>query len=83
MRGYALGFVSALEQNENLVRFMLNIAKLSDYISDLMSKDRELLDWAFGIEDVPQEREGFEKELNVINKRLDLPDRLKKLKKDR
>ncbi|ACO03077.1 MAG TPA: glutamine-synthetase adenylyltransferase [Persephonella sp.] len=74
-------FVSALEQNENLVRFMLNIAKLSDYISDLMSKDRELLDWAFGIEDVPQEREGFEKELNVINKRLDLPDRLKKLKK--
>ncbi|WP_457640633.1 [protein-PII] uridylyltransferase family protein [Persephonella sp.] len=74
-------FVSALEQNENLVQFMLNIAKLSDYISDLMSKDRELLDWAFGIEDVPSDKEGFEKEFNVISKNLNLPDRLKKLKK--
>ncbi|WP_457644457.1 [protein-PII] uridylyltransferase family protein [Persephonella sp.] len=74
-------FVSALEQNENLVRFMLNIAKLSDYISDLMSRDRELLDWAFGIEDVPQERKDFEKELKVIRKDLELSDRLKRLKK--
>lgn len=74
-------FVSALEQNKNLVHFMLSIAKLSDYISDLMSKDRELLDWAFGIEDIPSDKTGFEKELSVIKTNLDLPDRLKKLKK--
>ncbi|WP_457642816.1 [protein-PII] uridylyltransferase family protein [Persephonella sp.] len=74
-------FVSALEQNPNLVKFMLNIAKLSDYISDLMSKDRELLDWAFGIEEVPSDRDGFEKELSVISKNLDFVDRLKRLKK--
>ncbi|NPA58657.1 MAG: glutamine-synthetase adenylyltransferase [Aquificae bacterium] len=74
-------FVSALEQNPNLVRFMLNIAKFSDYISDLMAKDRELLDWAFGIEEVPEDREGFEKELAVISEKLGFVDRLKRLKK--
>ncbi|SNZ06586.1 glutamate-ammonia-ligase adenylyltransferase [Persephonella hydrogeniphila] len=74
-------FVSALEQNPNLVEFMLNIAKFSDYISDLMSKDRELLDWAFGIEDVPREKKDFEKELSVIPQNIDSIDRLKKLKK--
>ncbi len=74
-------FVSALEQNRNLVQFMLNIGRLSDYISDLMSRDREILDWAFGIEDVPTDKEGFEKEFNVISSNLDIPDRLKKLKK--
>ena len=74
-------FVSALEQNPNLVRFMLNIAKFSDYISDLMSKDRELLDWAFGIEEVPEEKKDFEKELSVISQKLDYVDRLKRLKK--
>ncbi len=73
-------FVSALEQNYNLVRFMLNIAKLSDYISDIISKDRELLDWAFGIEEVPEKSEDFEKELLVI-KKADFIDRLKRLKK--
>ncbi|WP_029520454.1 glutamine-synthetase adenylyltransferase [Persephonella sp. IF05-L8] len=74
-------FVSALEQNQKLVEFMLNIAKLSDYISDLMSKDRELLDWAFGIEEVPQTKEDFQKELEIISKEIDFVDRLKKLKK--
>lgn len=74
-------FVSALEQNPNLVEFMLNIAKFSDYISDLISKDRELLDWAFGIEEVPEKREDFEKELSIISKKKDFIDRLKRLKK--
>ena len=74
-------FVSAIDQNPNLVNFMLNIAKFTDYISDLMSKDRELLDWAFGIEEVPDDKEGFEKELNIISKNLPFIDRLKKLKK--
>jgi glutamate-ammonia-ligase adenylyltransferase len=74
-------FVSALEQNPNLVEFMLNIAKFSDYISDLMSKDRELLDWAFGIEDIPREKDDFEKELSVIPADIEYTDRLKKLKK--
>ncbi|WP_297492962.1 glutamine-synthetase adenylyltransferase [Persephonella sp.] len=74
-------FVSALEQNPNLVEFMLNIAKFSDYISDLISKDRELLDWAFGIEEVPEKKEDFEKELFIIPEKKDFIDRLKKLKK--
>ncbi|MBK3333327.1 glutamine-synthetase adenylyltransferase [Persephonella atlantica] len=74
-------FVSALEQNPNLVRFMLNISKLSDYISDLMSKDRELLDWAFGIEEVPEKFSDFDRELSVIPNSLDFTDRLKRLKK--
>ena len=74
-------FAAALEQNQNLVKFMLSIAKLSDYISDLMSKDRELLDWAFGIEEIPVNREDFEKELSVIDKELPEVDKLKKLKK--
>ncbi|NPA13523.1 MAG: glutamine-synthetase adenylyltransferase [Aquificae bacterium] len=74
-------FVSALEQNQKLVEFMLNIAKLSDYISSLVSKDRELLDWAFGVEDVPTEREAFEKELKVVSKGENFIDSLKKLKK--
>ncbi len=74
-------FVSALEQNKNLVEFMLSIGKLSDYISDLMSKDKELLDWAFGIEDVPVEKKDFEKELSILPEKIDFVDRLKKLKK--
>ncbi|NPA54656.1 MAG: glutamine-synthetase adenylyltransferase, partial [Aquificae bacterium] len=74
-------FAAALEQNQKLVEFMLSIAKLSDYISDLMAKDTELLDWAFGIEEVPVDREGFEKELAVIGDKLEPVDRLKKLKK--
>ncbi len=74
-------FAAASEQNQKLVEFMLSIAKLSDYISDLMAKDTELLDWAFGIEEVPVDREGFEKELAVIGDKLEPVDRLKKLKK--
>ncbi len=74
-------FVSALEQNLNLVKFMLRIAKLSDYMSDLMSKDRELLDWAFGIEEVPERFSDFDKELSVIPSSLDFTDRLRRLKK--
>ncbi len=73
-------FAAAIEQNPKLVNFMLSIAKLSDYISDIMSKDPELLDWAFGIEDVPKTDEEFEKELNIIRSDTYV-DRLKKLKK--
>ena len=73
-------FAAAIEQNPKLVNFMLSIAKLSDYISDIMSKDPELLDWAFGIEDVPKIDEEFEKELNIIRSDTYV-DMLKKLKK--
>ena len=73
-------FAAAVEQNPNLVEFMLSIAKLSDYISDIMSKDPELLDWAFGIEDVPKTKLDFEKELEIIKNNV-FEDRLKKLKK--
>ncbi len=73
-------FAAAIEQNPKLVNFMLSIAKLSDYISDIMSKDPELLDWAFGIEDVPKTDGEFEKELNIIRNDTYV-DRLKKLKK--
>ena len=79
--GMLIIFSSALEQNKNLVNFMLNIAKLSDYISSLMSKDRELLDWVFGIEDTPEDKRDFEREFNNFLKRYDYIDSLKKLKK--
>jgi len=74
-------FASAIEQNQKLVDFMLSIAKLSDYISDLMSKDKELLDWAFGIEEVPYNKKGFEKEISVIKGDIPYVDKLKKVKK--
>ncbi len=73
-------FAAAIEQNPKLVEFMLSIAKLSDYISDIMSKDPELLDWAFGIEDVPKTKEEFEREIPFI-KVDNFIDKLKKLKK--
>lgn len=79
--GMLIIFSSALEQNKNLVNFMLNIAKLSDYISSLMAKDKELLDWVFGIEDTPTEKSEFEVEFNNFLKRYDYIDGLKKLKK--
>ncbi len=73
-------FASALEQNQNLVEFILNIAKSSDYITDIMSKDKEILDFAFGVEDILSTEEDFEKELEII-KIQNFPDKLKKLKK--
>ncbi len=73
-------FAAAIEQNARLVEFILSIAKLSDYISDIMSKDPEILDLAFGIEDVPHKKEDFKEELKIL-KKLEYPDRLKKLKK--
>ncbi len=74
-------FASAIEQNPKLVDFILSIAKLSDYISDLMAKDEELLDWAFGVEEVPVKKEDFDKEVAVLEGDLPFIDRLKKLKK--
>ena len=73
-------FASALEQNKNLVEFILNIAKSSDYITNIMSKDPEILDFAFGVEDILTTAQDFEKELEILNIQ-DLRDRLKKLKK--
>ncbi|RMD46347.1 MAG: glutamine-synthetase adenylyltransferase, partial [Aquificota bacterium] len=74
-------FASAIEQNKKLTDFMLSIAKLSDYISDLMAKDKELLDWAFGIEEVPYREKDFEKELSVLQQNIPYIDKLKKVKK--
>jgi glutamate-ammonia-ligase adenylyltransferase len=73
-------FASALEQNEKLVEFILKITKSSDYITNIMAKDREILDFAFGVEDILLTFEDFEKELEVI--KIENPvDKLKKLKK--
>ena len=78
--GMLIILASALEQNENLVEFMLNIAKSTDYISNLMSKDRELLDWVFGLEDVPVSKQDFEKHLNVFLENNPFLSSLRKLK---
>ncbi len=73
-------FASALEQNRKLVEFILNIAKSSDYITDIMAKDKEILDFAFGVEDILSTEEDFEEELKII-KTENFVDKLKKLKK--
>ncbi|NPA51491.1 MAG: glutamine-synthetase adenylyltransferase [Aquificae bacterium] len=73
-------FASALEQNRKLVEFILNITKSSDYITDILSKDPEILDFAFGVEDILKTKEDFEKELNLI-RQDNLVEKLKKLKK--
>ncbi len=73
-------FASALEQNRKLVEFILNIARSSDYITDILSKDPEILDFAFGVEDILKTEEDFNKELSLI-KENDLVEKLKKLKK--
>lgn len=72
-------FASALIQNEKLVEFILNIAKISDFLSDLMAKDPQLLDYAFGVEDIPKAKEDFENELQTI-KNKDFLEKLNKLK---
>ncbi len=73
-------FASALEQNEKLVEFIINIAKTSDYITNIMAKDKEILDFAFGVEDILSTEEDFKKELEII-KTENFIDKLKKLKK--
>ena len=78
--GMLIIFASALEQNKNLVEFMLNIAKSTDYISNLMSKDMELLDWVFGLEDVPTSKQDFEKHLRIFLQNHPFLNSLRKLK---
>ncbi len=73
-------FASALEQNRKLVEFILTIAKSSDYITDILSKDPEILDFAFGVEDVLKTKEDFESELLLL-KENEFVEKLKKLKK--
>jgi glutamate-ammonia-ligase adenylyltransferase len=72
-------FASALIQNNKLVDFILNVAKISDYLTELMSKDPQLLDYAFGVEDVPSNKEEFEKELENV-KKDDYIEKLNKFK---
>ncbi|RMB00263.1 [protein-PII] uridylyltransferase family protein [Hydrogenothermus marinus] len=72
-------FASAILQNKKLVEFILNIAKVSDYISNLMAKDPELLDFAFGVEDILKTKQDFEKELELI-KSDNFLEKLNKLK---
>ncbi len=78
--GLLLLFASTIEQNENVVKLILNIAKLSDYISSLISKDRELADWIFGLEDISSTKEDFEKEYKIYKSKLDWENSLRKLK---
>ncbi len=73
-------FASALEQNRKLVEFILNIAKSSDYVTEIMAKDPEILDFAFGVEDILRDEKDFERELKLI-KEENYIEKLKKLKK--
>ena len=73
-------FASALEQNQKLVEFILQIAKSSDYITNILSKDPEILDFAFGVEEILRTEEDFKKELELIEEENHI-DKLKKLKK--
>lgn len=71
---------TAINQNTKLIDFILYIAKASDYISDIMSKDSEVIDLAFSSPKVYQDELDFLREINHI-KTEPFVDKLKKLKK--
>ncbi|MEJ5172708.1 MAG: glutamine-synthetase adenylyltransferase [Hydrogenothermaceae bacterium] len=71
---------TAMAQNVKLIEFILNVAKSSDYITDIMSKDSELIDIAFSSPKLYENREDFYKEIKNIKVENQV-DKLKKLKK--
>ena len=74
-------FLSALENKSSLVDFILEIAKTSDYITNIISKDTEVIDFAFSSSGRPLiDEKDFLKELSII-KLEDKLDALRKLKK--
>ena len=73
-------FTIALESKSKLVDFIIEVAKTTDYATNLMIKDKELIDLAFITSRPLSNREDFEKELKII-KIEDKVESLKKLKK--
>lgn len=71
---------SALKQNPKLVEFVLNVAKSSDYISDIMSKDTEIIDLAFSSPKIYEDSKDFSREVEYL-KVQPIQEKLKKLKK--
>jgi hypothetical protein len=73
-------FTIALESKSKLVDFIIEVAKTTDYATNLMIKDKELIDLAFITSRPLSNKEDFEKELKII-KIEDKVESLKKLKK--
>ncbi|WP_297888351.1 glutamine-synthetase adenylyltransferase [Sulfurihydrogenibium sp.] len=73
-------FSAALENKSKLVDFILDIAKTSDYITNIISKDTEVIDFAFSSGRPLIDEKDFLKELSIIQIE-DSVERLKKLKK--
>lgn len=71
---------TAATQNQKLIDFIIYIAKTSDYISDIMSKDTEIIDLVFSSPKLYESERDFSRELEFI-KIDNLVDKLKKLKK--
>lgn len=71
---------TAISQNPKLMDFILYTAKTSDYISEIMSKDSEIIDIAFSSPKLFENERDFSRELNNI-KLENQVDKLKKLKK--
>ncbi len=73
-------FITAFEKKSKLVDFIIEIAKTSDYITNIISKDTEVIDFAFSSGKTLLNEKDFLKELSIIQ--IEDPiDKLKKLKK--
>ncbi|GAB6072709.1 bifunctional [glutamate--ammonia ligase]-adenylyl-L-tyrosine phosphorylase/[glutamate--ammonia-ligase] adenylyltransferase [Venenivibrio stagnispumantis] len=70
-------FVSALEQNKKLSQFLIDISNSSDYITNIIAKDKEVLDYVFSLDKDLENEEQFLEELKIIN----IPEEKEKLKK--
>lgn len=73
-------FITAFEKKSKLVDFIIEIAKTSDYITNIISKDTEVIDFAFSSGKPLLNEKDFLKEFSIIQ--IEDPiDKLKKLKK--
>jgi len=70
-------FVSAFEQNKKLSQFLIDISNSSDYITNIIAKDKEILDYVFSLDKDLENEEQFLEELKIIN----IPEEKEKLKK--
>ncbi|MFN3977235.1 bifunctional [glutamate--ammonia ligase]-adenylyl-L-tyrosine phosphorylase/[glutamate--ammonia-ligase] adenylyltransferase [Sulfurihydrogenibium azorense] len=73
-------FLTALENKSKLIDFILQIGRTSDYITNIISKDTEIIDLAFSSGRPLVNEKDFLKELSILN--IEDPiEKLKKLKK--
>ncbi|RUM58790.1 MAG: glutamine-synthetase adenylyltransferase [Persephonella sp.] len=79
--GLLILFAYSLEQNKKLADFILKVAKLSDYISSLLAKDKEIADWFLNFNESLTEKVDFEREFIKLREKYNCIDSLKKLKK--